>query len=109
MVLGEGLGEKEPSPWTCGVYSRICVSLCALGALESSGPGEPVGQHQSLCSAGPCCRSWGVDPVRHQGEVPGRGMGVYSGRDFPGVSSEQPVPGLGASGWEEGGVLKQHA
>ena len=86
------------------VQSHLCVPVCA-GALESSGPGEPVGQHQSLCSAGPCCRSWGVNPVRHQGEVPGRGMGVYSGRDFPGVSSEQPVPGLGAAGGRREGFL----
>lgn len=56
-----------------GVQLHLCVSMRVPGALESSVAGEVVGQHQRLCSAGPCCLSWGMNPVRHQGEVPGRG------------------------------------
>lgn len=50
-----------------------------------------------------------MNPVRHQGEVPGRGMGVgtqgVTSRGGGAVSSEQPVPGLGAAGGRREGFL----
>lgn len=97
--------KKNLLPGTVGcAVASVCAHACAGGFGKFCAWGAS-GAAQCLCSAGPCCLSRGINPVRHQGEVPGRGAASALRAWFPGVSLEQPVPGLGAAGGRREGVL----